>query len=278
MVIKAQLSLIIFLVLLLVGCGSNTDITQYEPAPSFPTEPPIANGDENYDFSTLPEEPSEIEEEECDLYPPIPVVLTDPRVKWLVEPIWAFDDVFPFTEGMAAVEYYDRESTDWVYYEHILGYVNRQGKIVIPVVHRHWPGFYSHRGAPPFSHGLVAVQSNDHGGVGIFDTYGNLVVPFSFSDAWTFSEGLMAVRAPSVQDEEGNWTDSGWGFIDTTGELVIDYQFRYASAFHEGRSAVLSDDGLWGFIDTRGELVIPFQFQLLSGQGDVFSCQGFLRG
>jgi len=78
-----------------------------QPSPYLPTEPPIVNGDENYGFPSLSEEPTEIEEEECDLYPPIPVVLTDPRVRWLVEPIWAFDAVFPFAEGMAAVEFHE---------------------------------------------------------------------------------------------------------------------------------------------------------------------------
>jgi len=284
--------------LLFVGCGSNTDTPQYESPtenyeypslvgdeptnstecePSLQNEPPTAIDDDRYDYPTLPEQATEIDEEVCDLYPPTPIVLTDPRVRWLVEPIWSFNAVFPFIEGMAAVEYYDRESMGWDY-EHILGYINRQGEIVIPVIHRHWPGFYSHRGAPPFSHGLVAVQSNDHGGVGIFDTYGNLIVPFSFSDAWIFSEGLMAVRAPSVQDEEGNWSSSGWGFIDITGELVIDFQFRYASAFREGRAAVLSHYGQWGFIDQIGELVIPFQFRHLSGQGDGFFLPRFSEG
>jgi len=215
-------------------------------------------------------------EEDYDLYPPIPISLTNPQVRWLVEPVWTFDAVFNFSEGMAAVEYFDREAMGWEY-EHILGYINRQGEIVIPVVHRHWPGFYSHRGAPPFSHGLVAIQSNYHGGIGIFDTAGNLVVPFSFSDAWLFSEGLMAVRAPFEEDEDGSRTSIGWGFIDTTGELVIDFQFRYASAFREGRAAVLQY-GQWGFIDQAGELVIPFQFTYLQGEADSFFLPRFSEG
>jgi len=191
--------------------------------------------------------------------------------------MWDFDAVFPFSEGMAAVEYYDTEAIGWVDYEHILGYINRQGEFVIPIIYRHWPGFYSHRGAPPFSHGMVAMQSNDDGGVGIFDTYGQLVMPFYFSDAWMFSEGLMAVRAPYVVEDD-SWRSSGWGFIDTTGELVIDYQFRYASAFREGRAAVLSDDWLWGFIDQAGEMVIPYQFRHIDGQGHGFFLPIFSEG
>lgn len=252
------------------------------PSPTLlPTPSPEPTPEPTQEPSPIPEYPDypEEDEEEHDLYPPTPIVLTDPRVRWVVEPTWDFDAVFEFSEGMAAVEFYDRtgEVTPGGEYEHILGYVNRQGEIVIPIVHRHWPPFYGHRGAPPFSHGLVAVQSNDYGGVGVFDIYGNLVVPFYFLDAWVFSEGLMAVRAPFSYDDEGNRVSPGWGYIDTTGELVIAFQFHYASFFRDGRAAVLMD-GLWGFIDHSGEVIIPYQFQFLSGQADFFYIPQFSDG
>jgi len=216
--------------------------------------------------------------QEYELEPPTPVVLTNSSVRWVVEPIWEFDAVFDFNEGMAAVEYYDRDAEliHWDF-EHILGYVNRFGELVIPVEFRHWPGFYSHRGAPPFSHGRVALQSNEHGGVGIFDTHGNLIVPFEFADAWIFSEGLMAVREQAVQNEDGRWTQGLWGYINIYGEIVIPFQFPYATAFHDGMAAVLRDS-LWGFIDQTGELVIPHQFNFLQGQADSFFVPTFSEG
>ena len=305
--------LMTIMILLLAGCTSSVeplshkqqDTAKQQNTATIPTAEPN-------DAAPTDDRASEHE----DLYPPLAIALTDPQVRWVVEPLWAFDDVFEFNEGMAGVEYYDHETVDWDHEEHILGYVNRYGEIVIPIVHRHWRGFYSHRGAPPFSHGLVAVQSNEYNGVYIFDAYGNLLVPFSFADAWMFSEGLMAVLAPAVWDEAGNWYNAGpgWGFIDTTGELVIDFQFDYASNFHEGkaavwsddrrsmgfidtsgelvidfqftfassfndgRAAVLSDERRWGFIDHTGEVVIPFQFNSLTGQGDSSFTPRFSEG
>jgi len=237
-----------------------------------------SDGEYEYDTESEDDYNDEPLAEEHSLEPPIPVALTNPVVRWVVEPIWQFDAVFDFSEGMAAVEYYDRdgEVVFWDY-EHILGYINRLGEIVIPVEFRHWPGFYSHRGAPPFSHGRVALQSNEHGGVGIFDTYGNIVVPFEFADAWIFSEGLMAVRERSVQSEDGTWTHGLWGYINVYGELVIPFQFGYAVPFNEGLAAVFYN-GLWGFIDQTGELIIPHQFHFLQGQADSFFVPVFSEG
>ena len=269
---KLLMCFILALVLALTSCitGNNYEPEQDDtheqeetPQPTLqptpiqpePTPPPIAQ------YPT-----------EDDLEPPIPITLTHPSVRWVVEPIHDFDAVFDFSDGMAAVEIYDRTRPAYFGdYEHVLGYMNRLGEIIIPIEFRHWPGFYSHRGAPPFAQGLVAVQSNEHGGVGIFNTEGTLVVPFYFSDAHSFSEGLLAVRAPNYQDGYGDWANDGWGFIDTTGELVIPFQFDYASSFSNGRAAVLrGEDMLWGFIDHAGVLVIPHQFNFLSGQADSF--------
>ena len=332
-------------IFLLVGCGASIEYPPYEPQDAVvvpaaepddavPTddgasEPATAIDEEavvdyatevefstDVEFPTYEPKPPTGEDAPEALYPPPAITLTNPQVRWVVEPLWAFDDVFQFSEGMAGVEYYDHETVGWEHEEHILGYVNRHGEIVIPIIHRHWRGFYSHRGAPPFSNGLVAVQSNEHNGVGVFDTYGHLIVPFSFADAWMFSEGLMAVLAPAVWDEAGDWYSAGpgWGFIDTSGELVIDfqfgfvshfqegraavwsddrsgmgfidtsgdlvidYEFAFASSFWDGRAAVMSDDGRWGFINHAGEVVIPFQFNSLTGQADSTFTPRFSEG
>ena len=270
---KLLICFILALVLILTSCGTgnNYELEQdeahepeetLEPMPQ-PISIPIQMEPSPTTIVELPTED--------DLGPPIPVTLTHPSVRWVVEPIHDFDAVFDFRDGMAAVEIYDRTSPGFEGYEHVLGYINRLGEIIIPIEFRHWPGFYSHRGAPPFSQGLVAVQSNDHGGVGIFNTEGTLVVPFYFSDAHSFSEGLLAVRAPNYENEYGRWVSDGWGFINTAGELVIPFQFDYVSSFINGRAAVLRHEGmLWGFIDHTGVLVIPHQFNFLDGQADSF--------
>ena len=242
-----------------------------QPATELATEP-----ETQPEEIPLPEYP-ETQPEEIPMpeYPPAPIELTDPRFRWLVEPRWQFDAVFNFSEGMAAVEYFDWDNPGGFdgEPEHILGYINRQGEIVIPIIHGHWPEFYGYRGAPPFSEGLVALQSNAYGGVGVLDTAGNIVVPFSFGSAWVFSEGLMAVMEQHRYIVDGR----AWGYINTSGDLVIDHQFHYAAAFHNGRAAVLYQMR-WGFIDPAGQLVVPHQFELLTGQGNDMFTPRFSEG
>jgi len=176
-------------------------------------------------------------------------------IRWLVEPVWEFDAVFPFHGGMAGVEYFEDEMGDWGG-THILGYINTQGEIVIPIEYRHLQTFYAYRGAPIFVDGLAGIYSMDDGGVGFFNDMGELIIPFSFSDARNFSEGLVAVRSESPEGDR-------WGFMDREGNLVIPFDFDLTSDFSDGLAAVMAGDwetGKWGFIDRGGNMVIEPQF------------------
>ena|GEM_PF-671018 len=186
-------------------------------------------------------------------------------VSWLIEPRWGFDAVFPFNEGMAGVEVFEGED-EWSM-DHILGYMNRRGEMVIPMVHHHWPEVYGYRGAPPFSEGRVVMHSREQGGVGVFDNHGNLVVPFIYNWGWTFSHGLAAVQ---VGEPWGGGAQ--WGFINPAGAVVIPFQFdaftydfspQRVPTFSEGLAAVYRAtgsgwrEGAFGFIDIFGNLVVP---------------------
>ncbi|MCL2422124.1 MAG: WG repeat-containing protein, partial [Defluviitaleaceae bacterium] len=223
----------------------------------FEAEAEAAAAETDEDIPAAVYEPSDEENElyEEDILPVDAVEFPNDTISWLIEPMWDFDAVFNFRGGMAGVEYF--EDGNWES-THILGYVNNRGEIVIPLEHRHAPAMYSYRGAPPFSEGLVAIHSADHDAVGIFDTYGNLVVPFYYDWAWAFSEGLVAVRQGGWEETDEGWVDTGrWGFINSTGEVVIPIQFEYAADFSEGLAPVMQD-GYWGYINTSGEVVIPF--------------------
>jgi len=204
-----------------------------------------------------------------------------------IEPTWEFDQVFDFSEGMAAVEIFAEGDWEWEP-DHILGYMNSQGEIVIPIEYRHVPEMYAYLGAPPFSDGLVIVHSLDHDGVGIFDLDGRLVVPFQHDWGWTFSEGRAIISnwelGTSVIDSTGeivvpfgrysvisdfseglaavnagDWNVGRWGFIDRAGDELIPAEFQEAGNFSEGLAPVMRNNQ-WGFIDANGEVIIPFQF------------------
>lgn len=88
---------------------------------------------------------------------------------------------------------------------------------------------------------------------GYINTSGELVVPFQWSSAGSFSEGLAAVR-----DENGLY-----GYINTSGELVIPCMFESAGEFTADR-AVVKLNGTNVYIDQTGTVVIEkggYQFE-----------------
>lgn len=88
---------------------------------------------------------------------------------------------------------------------------------------------------------------------GFVDKKNRLVIPYFFSFATHFSEGLAAgLRI--------DWYDSLYCYFNKKGHIVIPYKWQSARPFHEGLAAVAertSGKEKWGFIDKTGELVIP---------------------
>ena len=129
-----------------------------------------------------------------------------------------------FQEGLAKV--IDRN---------LIGYIDKEGKEVIPIVYE--------RGSDHFSEGLVAVKNNE--GWGFMDTHGKEVIPFLFNSASDFSEGLAAVERNGF-----------WGYIDHSGKIAIPFIFESADSFSEGLAAVEFNEGK-GYINKEGRMAIP---------------------
>jgi hypothetical protein len=138
-----------------------------------------------------------------------------------------FDGAFDFSEDMAAVEV-----------NHKIGYIRRDGALVLPPIHQGASGI-------DFSEGVVAVRVE--GKVGFMDATGSIVVKPSYEDAYSFSDGLAPVSSGGK-----------WGYIDRTGGVVVPSQYRVAHMFNEGVASVqLNDGGKWGYIDKTGAFVLP---------------------
>jgi hypothetical protein len=94
-----------------------------------------------------------------------------------------------------------------------------------------------------------------HGGYGLINANGEMIVKPQYQWINDFHEGLAAIE-----------TANSWGFIDVTGRVTIKPQFAHAGDFSEGLAMVANsirgDDPKRrvGFIDTTGKLVIPMQF------------------
>ena len=84
---------------------------------------------------------------------------------------------------------------------------------------------------------MIAVCIEDKWGY--VDTEGNELIPPTYAEAKSFSNGLAA-----VSDGER------WGVIDASGKLVIDYTFFGADYFNSMKSCmvVAEPDGAWQLI------------------------------
>lgn len=196
----------------------------------------------------------------------------DSRGKTIIAP--RFDDVLPFSEGLAAVSKAGR----W-------GYIDRSGTEIVPFRFRaarsfsdgvaivdtglpgHPMGVIDPRGAwvvePSFRtlepaggpDGLLLGQVEPGRGTGFYDRRGNLVHgPFAM--AFPFAEGRARVRdgaTHGILDEAGKFTPHPWLVFEGT---------RYA----EGLIAVRKD-GKVGYLDLDGSLAIAPQFD----HGGAFS-------
>jgi len=102
------------------------------------------------------------------------------------------------------------------------GYINREGKIAIPI---------QFNSAENFSEGLAVVNFGEDEPYSYIDKSGEIIIDAQFDDARSFSEGLAAVSI-----------DMQWGFIDKTGKFAIEPQFDEAGSFSDGLAMVKNGD------------------------------------
>ena len=146
-----------------------------------------------------------------------------------------------------------------------VGFVNEKGDLVIECkyVHSAWVPmtFFSHVNI--FKEGLAAVTQyfpDGHGdyyyAVGYIDKVGKTVLPFNYSFATVFSEGIAAVS------EDDFYENPTIYFIDKKGNRIGDRKYYLTQCFHDGMCAVMTDSTSgWGFADKTGKLVVPCDYE-----------------
>lgn len=85
-----------------------------------------------------------------------------------------------------------------------------------------------------------AAVMNSEGKWGFADSEGNLVIPYQFEEARSFSSTVAAVKN----------SDGKWGYIDISGRQVIPYQYIEARSFIEDKAFAKGDAG-WGIVEFR---------------------------
>lgn len=142
-----------------------------------------------------------------------------------------FDDVSPFSEGLAAAMVDGR----W-------GYIDKQGSWTIPPqYHQAW-SFHNERArVKPFDQGSHFI-----------DRTGRIIRSADWVAEDDFAEGLARIRY-----------GDHYGYVDTSGAIVINPAYSRAWNFENG-IAIIEMDGKMGAINTKGNLIIRAKFESIT--------------
>ncbi|WP_438495064.1 WG repeat-containing protein [Paenibacillus sp. IHBB 3054] len=122
--------------------------------------------------------------------------------------------------------------------------IDRAGKVVTTLTEKYSSEFY-------FSDGLALAYAPKDGKIGFINTSGKLVIPYQYTEARGYSQGLALVKNSAGL----------YGYINTAGKTVIPFKYKEGSDFSEGLASVKNAKGKWGFINKQGELSLPYQYE-----------------
>lgn len=156
-----------------------------------------------------------------------------------------WDRAYLFQNGLARVKK-----------DNLFGYINRKGKLIIPLYYEY---------AEDFEQGVAVVgrsEDDEYPPRGMIDTLGNLITPMLYDQFGDLSEGFRAV----IIDQHA-------GFVDLKGTLRIPVKYRTSPEmppyFYEGLCSVENPAEeyatTFGFIDTTGTFVLEPTYELWGG-------------
>ena len=151
-----------------------------------------------------------------------------------------FDDAYPFTEGLAAVEIGKKS-----------GFIDTSGKVVVP---------FQYHATFPFSDGLAAVMktegtgNNRHFPCGYVNHAGELVIkPQTKFSCTAFQEGFAV-----VEEYDSSAGESYTTYMNKEGRAAVIGRLSVGKPFSEGL-ALVEDFSKWFFVNREGQTVIDLR-------------------
>ena len=225
-------TILIILMLLLVGCGSDeslyyatSEIVPMSPTPELiPEITPIPPTPEP-EITPVPPTPTRTPAPIRTPFPLIPPPEEFPVVSYTIIVPPTYNILTSFVNGYAIAMFGEVDwnfAPTWCHF--MAGKINTLGEIVIPII-------YSDVGH--FSEGLAWVRQHDGFLYGFVDTSGQMVIEPQFVQVTNFSDGVA-----SVAIRIGN-NQRGWGVIDTQGNEIVPF-VRNATIgpFQNGRALI----------------------------------------
>lgn len=153
-----------------------------------------------------------------------------------------------FSEGMASCTFRPRTLGNNTFER--TGFINTEGRLVIPAIYRYAWGFQD---------GIAVVQMNDSKSekFGFIDRSGKAIGKRLFDRAELFENGFGIVEIKNKEAQQ-------FGFVDRSGKLLLGDWCEVKPFSPAGGAAVRSRDKLWGFIDRQGHIVVKPQFETIS--------------
>lgn len=159
------------------------------------------------------------------------------------------------------------------------GYLDRQGKAVIPFIYDYAYGFGANGAAnlalvnvgcpdwrteAEFKNILMGHLSGLHG---MIDKAGKVVIPIEYTHIGWFNGGIVPVsKSPQIAQEVKGSSDKGrrmnglYGFLDQQGRTVVEPTYDFVEFASPNGFFVVGSKFKYGAIDTTGKVVVPLRY------------------
>lgn len=136
--------------------------------------------------------------------------------------------------------------------KYLYGYLDRQGKEVVPLKYEEASDFINGRA-------VVKVKDKQFALIGL---NGEVIQTYNYNSVSNLGDDLLAFQ----KDENGKF-----GYIDLKGTVVIQPQFTVAMAFSNGRAVVNTSEDYnnkFGLIDRKGSFIIKPEYNQIDFLGE----------